>query len=636
MKELYWPEFETALKQKAYAQITQSPELLNQFRKRKVTGTIQNLLTWVVYGLGAFVFGLGTLIVFSLFAVPKGSDAQAFWFLLPVAATCASIAWASFVRDKLQVSPAHLVFCGLPISNPGFFNCVWSKTYLFQAALFILFSAATLGSIWEGQPVRHSIINSIHPVFQILIGFGAAGLLTLITQSSTVWLLRGWSTYLSKTLWYALFPWVIFVFGIPIGLNSFHLSPFLGDVLEFSTLITPVGWVCYAFSHGLIASDAQCLFALVPACLFLVEKSRRFQQLRASFSLEGQEIRLPNRLFNPPSLTPSLPAYSEFANSPVIDSQPSPIGDFANPSAFVAQPSPVVDSESMAAQIRRTLFTPGFDLAREGWVEQLTARYLTQSEQQVFEFMSGGKKTTNWTKLWLYMFGGTAVTLILIPTLPMLNQFSIYLAKQSPFLLSILFPLLRMLFLLGFGLFNLVLVIKILQFSCSPAFSFSLPGFQSHRAAEKIIPCHAIYPIGFWAMLRIQWKLCLIRSILIFPSLALLSLGYCNLFQYPLVTGVQVALKITCILLTVFILGMADCFWNGTSSGIVSVFNFISVSAVLAIGGGITGLGFLAIWRPTWEFATAWLVVIALTFLWLRLFGKLYNTGKVDLLRKAA
>ena len=620
MKELYWPEFETTLKQKAYAQIAQSPELLNQFRKRKLTGMLQNLLSWLVYGLGTFLFGLGTLIVFFLFAVPKGSDAQVFWFLLPVVATCASIAWASFVRDKLQISPAHLVFCGLPIPNPGFFNCIWSKTHLFQAALFILFSAATLGSIWGRQPVRHSILNFIHPALQIFIGLGVAGLFTLITQSSTVWLLQGWSTYLSKTLWYVLFPWAILVFGIPIGLNSFHLSPLPGDVLEFSTLITPVGWVCYAFSHGLIDLDAQCLFALVPAGLFLVEKSRRFQQLRASFSLEGQEIRLPNRLFNPPSPTPSLPAYSEFAT----------------PSAFVAPPPPVVDSELMAAQVRRTLFTPGFDLARESWVEQLTARYLTQSEQQVFEFMSGGKKTTDWTKLWWYILGGTAFASSVISVLPALFRLFDFLEKENPFLFPVLFPFLGMILLLGFGLFNLVLLVKILQFSCSPAFSFSFPGFQSHRAAEKIISYHAVYPIGFWAMLRIQWKLCLIRSILIFPSLALLSLGYCNLFQYPLVTGVQVALKITCILLTVFIFGMADCFWNGTSSGIVSVFNFISVSAVLAIGGGITGLGFLAIWRPTWEFATAWLVVIALTFLWLRLFGKLYNTGKVDLLRKAA
>ncbi|MBI4747214.1 MAG: hypothetical protein HY774_01915 [Acidobacteria bacterium] len=620
MKELYWPEFETALKQKVSAHIAQSPELLSQFRKRKVTTMLQHLLTWLVYGLGTFIFGLGTLAVFFLFAVPKGSDAQAFWFLLPVAATCASLAWASFVRDKLQVSPAHLVFCGLPISNPGFFNCIWSKTHLFQIAFFILFSAATLGSLWGAQPARHSIIDSIHPVFQILIGFGVAGLLTLITQTSTVRLLQGWPTHLLKTVRYVLFPWIIFVLGLSVGLGAFHLSPLPGDILEFSTLISPVGWVCYAFSHGLLALDSRCLFAFIPAFLFLAGSFRRFHQLRASFALEGQEIQLPNRLFNPPSPTPSLPAYSEFAST----------------STFVTQPSATSDSDLMAAQVRRNLFTPGFDLAKEGWVERLVARSLSPSEQHLFEFMSGGKKTTDWTKLWLYILGGTAFASFSISVLPALLRFFDFLGKQNPFLFSVLFPLLGMILLLGFGFFNLVLVIQILQFSCSPAFSFSFPGFQSHRAAEKIIPCHAIYPIGFWAMLRIQWKLCLIRSILIFPGVALLSIGSCNLFHYPLLTGVQIALKITCILLTVFIIGMADCFWNGTSSGIVSVFNFISVSAVLTLGGGITGLGFLALWRPTWEFATAWLVSITFMFLWLRIFGKLYNHGKVDLLRKAA
>ncbi len=624
MKELYWPEFETALKQKVRGHIAQSPELLCEYRRRKVTASFQELLTRLGYGLGILIFGLSVLTIFSIFSSGYNDHRFLPGSFLSVVTTCCSLAWAFCFRKHPQKSPALPVFCTLPVPNTVAFDFICRTASLPKIVLFSVFSAAILGGIW-GVKEAHPIIDSVHypftysvdPFIQILVGLGFAGLLTMVTQGCTIWLIHNWTTFFSKGLLLIFLPWTTFIVGMQAFLYTRRLSLPLQDIPGFFTLIFPAEWVCFAFYHGVLTPDTRCLFTLIPAFLLIAESSRRFHQLRASFSLEEQELQLPSQLFNPPSQPQSLP-------------------EFANPSAIGSQPSSVLDSDLMAAQVRRTLFTPGFDLAKQGWVERLSARYLSQSEQQVLEFMAGGTKINDWTKLWkLGLACATATSLGLLCS-PLAFEFWKYLTQNIPGKFAILFILLAMGVILGFLSIVLFAVASIFLFCCSPAAGYALSGFRLYRTSEKTIPIYAVYPIGFWPMIRIQWKLSLIRLILSFPALVVLGIGINSVFNLSSGIGIELAVKMVCVLMLILCLGMADGFSRGTSCGFASLFETIHGIGILLSGCGITRLLYLIAAGSTWEFATVWLIFMGLMFLWLLAFGKLYNHGKVDLLRKAA
>jgi hypothetical protein len=121
-----------------------------------------------------------------------------------------------------------------------------------------------------------------------------------------------------------------------------------------------------------------------------------------------------------------------------------------------------------------------------------------------------------------------------------------------------------------------------------------------------------------------------------FPALVLLGIGINSVFNLSSGIGIELAVKMVCVLMVIQCLGMADGFSRGTSSGFTSLFETLHGIGILLSGCGITYLIFLIKTGSTWEFAMVWLASITFMFLWLLAFGKLYNHGKVDLLRKAA
>ncbi|MBI4747212.1 MAG: hypothetical protein HY774_01905 [Acidobacteria bacterium] len=300
-------------------------------------------------------------------------------------------------------------------------------------------------------------------------------------------------------------------------------------------------------------------------------------------------------------------------------------------------PSAEQDPDLMIALVRRTLFAPGFDLAKEGWVEQLSARYLTQSERHIVEFMAGSKKIMSWTKLWAYSFVTTLGISLCLFILPYIVLFwDSLISRVGPINLIILFAALKIVAFLGMCCLALSAIAATLLFCLPPMMSFLFDGFRLYRTSEKTIPMYAVYPIGFWPMIRIQWKLSLVRLVLSFPAICSFSFGVNSVFRLTPGLGVELAFKCIGILLIITVLGLLLAFSDGTTSNVISIYKIINGIGIILTGVGIFRLTDATMHGTIWQFFSVWLVMITLLFLWLMVVGKLYNQGKVDLLGKAA
>lgn len=617
MKELYWPEFETTLKQKVRGHIAQSPAVFRLYRWRKLIETGRSVLDRTGYILtGTFlvlcVGGVSLLFFGASMATSNGSPIPFLSFFC----TFISFAWAMLFRENLRNSSAHKGFHGLPICDQTFFDLIWKKYRPFQISLFVFFSIVLVYLLRDPIP-------SLSPKFllaKILIGSSLAGLFLLTIQALTYWFVSNWTTFFIKTLLWIIILWVIFVLTVQLIQHPLDLQLVQMNSVELIGLITPGGWLGYAIWSGILKQNVWGFMTLVPVCLLILGGTNRFHQMRSTFTCDELNWLLPLGLFSSTKQAQSSP------EQPAIETQ-----------VVLGELPPVeADIDLMAAQVRRTLFTPGFDLAKQGWVERLSARYLSQSEQQVLEFMAGGTKINDWTKLWKLGLTFATTTSLGLLCSPLAFEFWKYLTQNTPGKFAILFILLAMGVILGFLSLALCAVISILLFCCSPAAGYTLSGFRLYRTAEKTIPIYAVYPIGFWPMIRIQWKLSLIRLILSFPALVVLGIGINSVFNLSSGIGIELAVKMICVLMLILCLGMGDGFSRGTSCGFASLFETIHGIGILLSGCGITGLLYLIAAGSTGEFATVWLVTVSLMFLWLLAFGKLYNHGKVDLLRKAA
>ena len=619
MKEIYWPEFETTLRRKVSEQIAHSPELLSEVRKRKLSKILHTIQIWSIPGVGLLWMWKIPVSLFE-FAATSTARKIPIWALITMIATGISFCWAAVFRRQLQESHIYQGLCGVPVPDSVLFNLIWRGSDYFQVLLFIGFGIPVFGALSPSIQESLSTHNLIGVLGQVLLGIGISALFLLATRALTLWFVYHWSTLISLPRFLTGFGWTLLVLGIQVGLYPSQINPLPEDLFEFSTLIFPAGWVGYAFHHSILNSEFQCLFAFIPICLFIGHKTQRIQHLCTTFSLETRDWFLPLNLSD--SLKPTFP-FEGLAPTKTNS-------DLGSPPP--AQP----DAGLMAVQVRQTLFNPGFDLTKEGWVERLSARFLTRSEQHLLEFMFGSSKKSNWTKLWWTGLISTILVCACLINGPQLLRLWEHQIHQIPVKHEPFFDLLTGIGGLGAVLGGLYSVAAIFLFCFSTAIADWWQGFQPHRTSEKTIPIHAVYPTGFWPILRIQWKLSLIRLVLSFPALVFLSIGINSVFKLSPGIGIELAVKIVCILLATLFVGMMDGFSRTTTGSFISLFKLINVGGTLLTLGGVFSLGYLAVRGSTWEFARVWLVFISLMFLWLMVFGKLYNRGKVDLLQKAA
>lgn len=495
--------------------------------------------------------------------------------LLALYSTATVFGRSILLANTLYRSRPLAFFMHAPVTDAQFFDHQW-RGFLRNSLLVGFYSFLAFGCL----ALTSTIGYSVWPAVVI-----AATLQWLLVVSLIV-ALQLVPTARPEGLNFGFFPCLLLYL---LAFAALFLPPTLIEPLQRILLPLPTAWIPYVFESVILRHEHQSLYLLVPTLalfFFLPVAARR---LRATYPV----VELSYPLARP----------SRVNGSDVKAAGPEKWMDTQEKEA-------IRSTEPAITPIHLQLL----NWSAGGWIERLTARWLSQRERETAEFLCGGRLGF-WSAQWrralkVFMVGGLA--LILRSVIPSWIGAAVG-AIASMFAL--------------------------------PLLGGHWEGMQLRSlAGMRVMPVYASFPLSFGDMSRVIAKVNLIRYAVGSPFF----LAYCALLAWrehlPPLFGLRMGGEILVILLSIqpfFIASRLSFGTNDTSRlNLHTLLGFLALAPLaIAYFTCMVILLLAAGWAP--ERPRAWPAIAATAGMFLcsslSWFGyKLfYDRGRVDLLRIA-
>ena len=342
---------------------------------------------------------------------------------------------------------------------------------------------------------------------------------------------------------------------------------YVNSLAPFGAVVPPIGWIFYALGVSPPHNYLLDSWSALSFSTMLFTAPLALQRLRANYQV--------------PELTNTAAVASG-----LTEAQRRREDDGSNPDAFAA----------IKARIRTREFLQEFNWQRAGWVERIAGRWLTPSQRITAEFLSAGSPA--WTRQILRLgliLCGAALLVWFFPQI------------------------------LGFAGVVFIGVVSLMQAGRGKG---NWPGASIRQISGSNISMYATYPIGFWQIAGVAFKVHLARSTLFFPFVSLAAFACFAAAQTPWLTAGLLAGKAMTVLLAYGIVQPVGLVSNGTNDGAKLR---IILSIILWALLGILSLIFLWIAPGVFTFLLAAATLLGLCVAALWIYGRAYNHGWFDL-----
>jgi hypothetical protein len=348
---------------------------------------------------------------------------------------------------------------------------------------------------------------------------------------------------------------------------------FTQSLVRATEWFLPTGWINYVLLQS--ARDSTILILLVPIAAIIYLARYSFDRLRNFYSLEGFEI---------------LPAAGHVPARDDEELTPASFGNRAGPT-------------EIEDRINARYFLEGVNWNLSGKLERVVARFLSARERVITEFLvahdPGWTRSLKWS-FWIWLFVCLIVTI--------------------------------------FGKFGGTIVFfaaYVLGAASLPLFGGEWRGMRQAAAGGVFIPGYSLYPISFNEIVRIFFKVNLVRICAAAPfivSFAALAAYHLN---HPPMVGVIIGAKVLGLLIALQPVFVLFPIWGTTNyPSRMALFWFLVFAPIFVVMiGAIFGVFFST--KPA-GILGSYCVLALFSGLSFALYRRAYRQGKFDLLSQRA
>lgn len=510
---------------------------------------------------------LGTVFVYSyfLFALVIGGvtfERRRLVIIATALYATATTLWRSAkFRIAVLESYDRAVLLHLPISDEDYFDYEWRKyrwSWIRAAGIFLIaYIAVAAGS---SQLFRNALPAVIAASLQA--GVGLCVSLWLLAKAPK------FKSAIASFPFYVLIPTLLWLPGAEI------------QMLDAATLITPGGWISHAFASFVDNKPWGQIAWVLPAVVL-------FTTVWASYEMARNHLL--EKLVTQTS--------DELAQNAVVTLEQN-----------IQEPPGHETPFGPEAQLWYGNYLEGYDWAHAGWIENVAARWFSEREKNVAEFMLGdqiGAWTKRWRKAALVAAAGIIVAALVRGSL--IPDWILYVIGAIA---------------ATFG---------------APVLGGAWQAFQGTPTSGLLTAAYASFPISYGEISRVMMKSNLVRISVFSPFVIAYSVAVTVHFWYPPAQGAMIGIKLLALTLLLQPVMIAGRFSSGSDDTRhlrwQTFFFFLFCLLLMAVCVAAAIMLFVSDGASAAQVLSVVIIGACCSVCW-ALYGTLYNRGKVDPLAK--
>ncbi len=483
-------------------------------------------------------------------------------------------AWS--FESKLRRSGELSVFLTLPVEDERIFDHLWHQTL--WGSTFVIYAAVVAYGYWA-----YTRMQSNHAWAWLVAASLAALLQWTVVVAPMLMIVKLEAKWPLTWIGLAIEALILVLFFAPAGVTK---------MAESAVVPLPGGWVPEFFQGAFLIGNRGSFWFLIPIAILAstIPITSKFLRKRYRIPLESA------------LMFEDRGAFGEAD----VGTQPTEAAELEGDRESARMEfEPLIAAE----HLKRGEFLQELDWSSSGWLERIAKRWLRPSEKLTAEFMMS-EEIGGWSARWKTAAKLSAVGIVLTVMLP----------PSAAYEWILFVPLI------------------IAGMTAAPFFGGYWPGFGLRFCGGRLAPAYAAYPVDYRGISLTMFKVNGARLLGWLPLLLLYAYALAWRMNAGPLFGFTIGLKTLWAVVALQPVMVFGHFSKRTNDTDVSGLGWLTraIPSLIAMVGGALAVAFLIaagfVLKPLLAVASLCAASAVAVGMW-ALYGYLYNSGRIDLLR---